>query len=343
MRRTTAIMTAVAAAALVAGVLAGCAPAPRGPGNQPGGCTPALPTGDASSIVKASGKVGTEPNATFPTPIVARDPQATVVKAGRGAPTAKGGQVDFAFTVYNGKTGRAIGGGGYNGQANRLAAGSPIPQQPADGSRKNAKAAISEALVCAQPGSRIAVTSTARQLGLGSLEQYGIKDSGTVVTLIDVEATYLGKADGMNQLPQDGMPNVITAVDGQPGIVLQELDKPRTARSEVVKAGGGAVLKKGQKAVLHYTAWTWPDGNGGKPVVIDSLDTWSSGIAQDVTLSKSNGVLPAKAIDDLIGRKVGSQLLVVLPPKDGFGANPPQGAAATDTVIFVIDILGVRS
>jgi hypothetical protein len=151
---------------------------------------------------------------------------------------------------------------------------------------------------------------------------------------------YLGKADGINQLPKDGMPNVITAVDGQPGIVLQELDKPTTARSELVKAGGGAVVKKGQKAVMLFTGWTWPSANGDQPAVVSALDTWSSGVASSVPLSK--GSLPAAALSALVGQKVGSQVLVVLPPKDGFGSNPPQGVTAKDTVILVFDILGVQ-
>ncbi|GAA2084289.1 FKBP-type peptidyl-prolyl cis-trans isomerase [Pseudolysinimonas kribbensis] len=334
MRRTTAIITAVAAAALLAGVLAGCAPAGRGPGNQPGGCVPELPSGDASSIVKATGVVGKSPKATFPTPIVVKkSDQVTVLKAGHGLVAAKGAQIDLDATIYDGTTGRPIAATAYDGSL-RAVAGKGLPGQAGLG-----RSSLATALVCAQAGSRIALTSNGKRLNAVS----GLPASEPIVAVIDVVHVYPGKADGANQLPQDGMPSVITAVDGQPGIVLQELDKPKNARSEVVKAGGGAVLKKGQKAVLHYTAWTWPDANGDKPAVIDSLDTWSAGIARDVVLSKGNGVLPAQAIDAIVGQKAGSQLLVVLPPKDGYGANPPQGASAKDTVIFVIDILGVRS
>jgi peptidylprolyl isomerase len=333
-RRTTAILTAVAAAALVAGALAGCAPSGRGAGNQPAGCTPALPSGDASSIVKASGAIGKDPKATFPTPIVVKkSDQVTVLKAGHGLIATTGSQVDLDATIYDAATGQAIASTPYNGSL-RAVAGKGLPGQVSLGT-----SSLATALVCAQAGSRIALTTNGKRLNAVS----GLSASASVVAVIDVVHVYLGKADGLNQLPQDGMPNVITAVDGQPGIVLQELDKPKTARSEVVKAGGGAVLKKGQTAVLLYTAWTWPDSNSGKPAVIDSLDTWSSGIAKDVALTKSDDVLPRKAIDAVIGQKVGSQLLVVLPPKDGFGANPPAGATANDTVIFVIDVLGIRS
>jgi peptidylprolyl isomerase len=343
-RRRPALLSALTAAALVAVALAGCAPsATRGPGNQPAGCTPELPSGDASSIVKATGAVGKQPKVTFPTPLHTKTGQATVLRAGHGAVASTGGQVDFDFVVANGKTGKSIGGSGYNGQYTRLAAGSKVPQQDASGNPTGTSlpSSLTDALVCAQAGARIALVSTAKQLGLGDLSQYGIANSAAVATVVDVHAVYPGKADGVNQLPQDGMPNVITAVDGQPGIVVQELDKPTTVRSETVKAGGGAVLKKGQKAVLMLTAWTWPT-DGGKPTVVEALDTWTGHQAATIDLTAGNGMLPAKVISSLVGQKVGSQMLVVLPPKDGYSASgAPTGVSATDTLIYVIDILGI--
>jgi len=329
-RRSTAIMTAVAAAALVASVLAGCAPSGRGPGNQPAGCTPTLPSGDASSIVKAGGAIGKNPKATFPTPIVAKSDEVTVLKAGHGMVASTGSQVDLDVTVYDAKTGKSVAATSYDG-ALRVAAGKGVPQQ--DGTL--GRSSLASALVCAQAGSRLALVTTEKRINAG------LTGAGTVVAVIDVVHVYLGKANGLNQLPQDGMPTVITAVDGQPGIVLQELDKPTTARSAVIKAGGGPVVEKGQKAVLLFTGWTWPSANGDKPVVISALDTWSSGVARTLPVAKSSG-LPAKAVDALVGQKVGSQVLVVLPPKDGFGSNPPQGVTAKDTVILVFDILGVQ-
>ena len=59
MRRRPALLSALTAAALVAVALAGCAPQGRGPGNQPAGCTPEFPTGDASSTVQVSSSMVT--------------------------------------------------------------------------------------------------------------------------------------------------------------------------------------------------------------------------------------------------------------------------------------------
>jgi peptidylprolyl isomerase len=331
-RRRSALLSALTAAALVAVALAGCAPATRGPGNQPAGCTPALPSGDASSTVKATGAVGTQPKATFPTPLVAKDDQVTVLKAGHGAPASVGAQIRADVTVFNAKTGKSIAATSYDGtQQLTLVAGTGLPTQSAI-----SKSSLASAVTCAQTGSRIALTTTGKRLNAIQ----GLAGSESVVAVIDVDAVYLGKADGVNQLPKDGMPNVITAVDGQPGIVVQELSKPTSARSEVVKAGSGAVLKRGQSPVVLLTTWTWP-ASGEKPTVVEGLDFWTTRAAQALPLTK-NGGLPAKLVDALVGQRVGSQVLVVLPPKDGFPASSlPSGVTKDDTLIFVIDIVGV--
>lgn len=334
MRRSSALLSVVAAAALVAAALAGCAATGRGPGNQPAGCTPELPSGDASSLVKSTGAIGTAPTTTFPTPLIGAGDQVTVITAGHGMIATDGSQVQAEITAYDGKTGDSLGSTSYDGSSPLPAvAGIGIP-----GQQGLQASSLDKALVCAQAGSRIALTTTSGRFGLLS----GGEASDPVVVVADVSAVYLGKANGVNQLPKDGMPDVITAVDGQPAIVLQELQKPTTARSEVVKAGSGSLVKKGQTAMALYTAWTWPS-DGEKPTVVTSLDTWPTRQASPLALTGKGG-LPAKLESAIEGQRVGSQVLVVLPPKDGFSAADAQnaGIGVDDTLIFVVDILGIQ-
>ena len=44
----------------------------------------------------------------------------------------------------------------------------------------------------------------------------------------------------------------------------------------------------------------------------------------------------------LVGQKAGSRVIAVIPPKEGFGAagNSQIGVSGTDTLVFVVDILG---
>ncbi|MFW8745742.1 hypothetical protein, partial [Mesorhizobium japonicum] len=159
-----------------------------------------------------------------PTPLIGAGDQVTVVTAGHGMVATPGSQVQAEVTAYDAKTGDSLGATSYDGTSPLSAvAGVSLP-----GQQGAVHSSLDKALVCAQAGSRIALTTTGGRFALIS----GIDEKAPIVVVADVTAVYLGKANGVNQLPQDGMPNVITAVDGQPGIVLQELTKPTTARSE---------------------------------------------------------------------------------------------------------------
>ncbi len=327
MRKTPALLSAVAVAAVVIASLAGCS------SSASAACAPAYASGSASKIVKA-----TATTASFPTPLIAKTPQVSVSKAGKGSPIQNGDQVDYTFSIYNGKTGENIG-------------GATSPQRA--GAVTTAKAtSIIQALICTAPGERFTLVSTVKQAfgkGAGGTQ---FADGLTVVVVIDVKDHFLGKANGVNQLPLDGMPSVITAVNGQPGIVIQELDKPTTLRVSTIKAGSGPVVKKNDTVHLKYSGWSWPASSGDKPIiwpggtssggtpVPDGHATWTSDQAADIKVTSSG--LPVGLYKALIGAKVGSQILVVIPPKDGFGqSSSSYGFAPTDTVIMVIDVLGI--
>ncbi|MEO6533353.1 MAG: FKBP-type peptidyl-prolyl cis-trans isomerase [Pseudolysinimonas sp.] len=327
MRKTPALLSAVAVAAFVVASLAGCAP------SASAGCTPAYASGSVSKNVKA-----TATTASFPTPLVAKTSQVSVNKAGAGRPIQTGDQVDYSFTIYNGKTGESIG------------SSQGAPRNAASTSKK--ATSIVRALQCARAGERFTLVSTVEDSfgkGAGGSD---FADQDTLVIVVSVKDAFLGKANGVNQLPLDGMPNVITAVNGQPGIVIQELDKPKALRISTIKAGSGPALKKGDVAHVKYSGWSWPASSGGKPIVwpggtssdgtaVPAGDeTWKSDRAADIKVTSTT--LPVGFYKALIGAKVGSQVLVVIPPKDGFGSSSSAlGFSDTDTVIMVIDVLGI--
>jgi len=327
-RKTPALLSAVAVAAVVVASLAGCASSPSA------ACTPAYASGAASKLVKA-----TASTADFPTPLVAKTSQVSQNKAGSGSPVQSGDQVDYTFTIYNGADGQNVG-------------GTQSPQRAGASSSSKATSII-RSLTCARAGERYSLVSTVKDaFGKGAGGSAGIADDATLVIVVDVKDRFLGKANGVNQLPLDGMPNVITAVNGQPGIVIQELDKPTTLRISTIKAGSGPVVKKNDVVHLKFTGWSWPTTSSDKPVVwpggqssdgtsVPSGDsTWTTDQAADIKVASSG--LPIGMYKALLGAKVGSQVLVVIPPKDGFGSHASAyGFSDTDTVIMVIDVLGI--
>lgn len=295
-------LTAVVAALLAGGALAGCSGTALG-----GGCTPTYPSGDASSAISASGDVGSTPAVEFPTPLIADSVERSVTASGSGTPAVPGSAILYDFVYYVGETGAS------------LTSGTSVL-----GIASDTKLAFGEALECATPGSRIVLTGPAGQIDA----QYDGVDE-TLVAIIDVRQVFLGKANGFNQLPLDGMPTVATAVDGEPGITLTYQKAPDEARTAVIKAGGGATVKEGDTVVYHGRNWSWPAGTGGTPS-IGGLDTWSSGVPSSIDVDLD--VIGDEVVYDAFeGARVGSQILLVVPNSTGDG---------TATVV-VLDILGI--
>jgi peptidylprolyl isomerase len=315
------------ATALVTAALAGCSALPGF-----GGCDPVYDSGEASSLVSATGDVGTKPTVDFPTPLVVESrTQSTVLQRGDGEVISPGSQVDYDFTILDGKSGDVLGTSGYSADKfSRIAAGFDV--------------SVGEAMTCATVGSRLAIVSAwSDAKGAFSSDAEGsMPDDATVVVVVDLIDSYLGKADGFNQLPQDGMPTVVTAVDGTPGVSVLLQTAPKTTRSSVIKGGDGATLRTDDKAVLHYSLWTWPSSAGTQPAQVGT--TWSSHRAVTLGLTDlaDGGGVPTGMLHALVGQKVGSQILIVLPPgDDGFPAGKAP-AGDDSTYIFVVDILGIQ-
>ncbi|MEV4166246.1 FKBP-type peptidyl-prolyl cis-trans isomerase [Nonomuraea dietziae] len=124
---------------------------------------------------------------------------------------------------------------------------------------------------------------------------------------------------------QFGAKPTIVFPDGKPSAELQ-IDQ--------LTAGKGAKLGKDDVAIVQYTAHIW-DGRENR--LVDS--SFNRGTPAAFPVGR---LLPGldKALQ---GRAVGSRVIAAIPPKDGFGANPPQGIGPDDDLFYVIDILGAHA
>jgi hypothetical protein len=301
------------------------------PGAPAGSCTTGAASGDASSLVTATGETGTALTVDFPTPLITDGTEISTVFKGDGRTVYPGQIADLHVTAANATTGEVL----------------DLGLEPSDLIRRTAGESsetggpFGSLIECATVGSRIAATMTiAEAFGAGA-DAEGLGDDDTVVLVLDIAAGYLGKADGTTQLPVNGMPAVVLAPNGQPGIVVPGSDAPKDASNATLKQGDGATVKEGDLVVAHYTAITW---TGDEPF----LSTWDEGAPATLPAVSDDtataGVVPALA-DALIGAKVGSQLLVVAPPGTGFGASAqlPTGVTSDDTLVYVVDVLGLQS
>ena len=312
MRRTPALVSSVATVAVLSAVLVGCSASP----DDASACTPLIAAGDTSELVTATGEPGTRPTVDVPAPLVAKSPERSVLEAGTGLVAQEGMTVDYDAVLLDGET------------------GAPLQQTSFDGvahlTRAGGEGAMAQAFVCAQPGERIAVTTTLADSGLSSGTAGEADLARTLVLVLEVHGVYLGQANGLNQVPPDGLPVVVTAPDGTVGITIPSgIAIPAADRTADIKLGSGTKLAEGDAAVVQVGTWTWPaDGTAAR----QKSSTWDSNPELLTVTGEGQQALPGAILEALVGTPIGSQVLIVAAPTSEGG----------DATVYVIDVLGIR-
>ncbi|MFJ6213585.1 FKBP-type peptidyl-prolyl cis-trans isomerase [Streptomyces sp. NPDC092296] len=127
----------------------------------------------------------------------------------------------------------------------------------------------------------------------------------------------------------------VSGVVGKKATIDVPKEKPDgTFVVKTLSEGTGPVVKKNDWTTVDYTATDWSTGKS----IPSSYD--KDGRPQ---MFQAGGGQLIPALDSSVaGRKVGSRVLVVAPPAAAFGAqgNEQLGIGATDTLLFVVDIVG---
>lgn len=317
MRPIARVIAVAAGAAIFSAALVGCSAV-----NE---CELPFPTGSAA-LVDATSQLGTKPSLDFPLPLVSTEPAVAVVDPGAGRLITPGDYVDFDAVVVRGSDGT------------ELTATSYVSDRTERIHVLEDSGLIAQSLVCQRAGSRIALTGTIGDV-FGDVSGNGLNPTDSVVVVFDIAAAFPGQSAGIPQLAQDGMPAVTSDPNGRPGIAIPNIDAPSELRISTLTKGDGTIVAEGDTVVAHYTGLLW-DGT-----IFDS--SWDQDrpvnlTASDFTVNDGIGVVPgfAKA---LIGQSVGSRVLVVIPPSEGYPAGQaPQSIPEGSTMVFVIDILGTR-
>ncbi|MDG9727302.1 FKBP-type peptidyl-prolyl cis-trans isomerase [Streptomyces sp. DH41] len=191
------------------------------------------------------------------------------------------------------------------------------------------------ALTGKKTGSRVQF-SVPPTLGYGEQgnEQAGIKGSDTLVFVVDVQDAFNAKSSAKGkEVPQDdaALPKVGTNTDGKaPSIEMPKTDAPKKLVAEYVLEGDGAEVGAQETVLVQYKGVVWDGGKefdstyGRKQLTSFSLQQVVKGWSQGLT-----------------GKKVGSRVLVVIPPELGYGDSPPEGSGIEkdSTLVFSVDIL----
>lgn len=140
--------------------------------------------------------------------------------------------------------------------------------------------------------------------------------------------------------PVQGISTLGIKVSGKfgvaPTITVPDKAAPTALTQQILSPGAGATLAKGDTLVANYVGQTWAPQNG-KINVFDSSFTHGSPAAFVIG---SGRVIPGWD-KTLVGVKVGSRVLLTVPPVDGYGTagQPSVGITGTSTLIFVIDLI----
>lgn len=171
--------------------------------------------------------------------------------------------------------------------------------------------------------------------GTAGRSDIGVSGTETLIVLADIlqVATPLGSAEGAAVAPVAGLPTVTFDAATGPAVTIAPGAAPPTETvAQLLVEGAGPPLTSGQLVSVHFAGVLWKDGS-----VFDS--SWTRKTPFGFGLG--SGQVPPAWDAQLVGKKVGSRVLLVVPPKDGYGdAGSPPKISGTDTLVFVIDILG---
>jgi len=149
----------------------------------------------------------------------------------------------------------------------------------------------------------------------------------------------IGVLAGCGSSPASSAASPAVTVSGSfgraPGVKIPTHKAAGSLTVKTVIKGSGPALGKTDAFIGNYAIYIWSGT--------------SHRLAQSSFASHNPTLFAGQLLPGLekalIGQKMGSRVLAVIPPKDAFGktGNPQAGIKGTDTLVFVVDILGAFS
>ncbi|MFB4299250.1 FKBP-type peptidyl-prolyl cis-trans isomerase [Actinomadura sp. NTSP31] len=293
--------------------------------------------------IEVSGKFGSESKVKIPAKLApAKSLKTRTVIKGSGPAIAEGDTMFVQYSFYQWakktddddskkkSTSKKIG-SSYEQQSQ---SGSSGPQALTVG--KSGVKGLDKGLVGKTAGSRVLV-EVPPSMGFGDQgSQLGLGKNDSVVFVVDVAAVgkkNAGPQGAPQKLDDKNLPKVEDQGAGKaPKVTIPKVDAPSKLQAKTLVQGTGPALAKGDAAVVNYQGQIW---KGGK--VFDS--SWKN--AQPALFPIGTGATVPGFDKGLTGVKVGSRVMLVLPPAEGYGknGNSQAGIKGTDTLVFVVDIL----
>lgn len=262
----------------------------------------------AVDAIEVSGPVGKEPKVSFKAPLQVSAPTFRIVDEGTGEELKEKDQVTIDYVVLAGKDGSQSTSTWKTKEPETFELGNPQYDL------------LNDQLIGQKVGTRLVMASTA-------MDQ-SIQVTMVEVAKVEAPAEIPTRAEGTEVTPEEGLPTVELADDGQPTVTIpKDYEEPTELVVQPLVEGDGAEVTEDQTVTVQY-AGCLLDGTS-----FDS--SWSRGTPTSFPL---NGVIPGWT-NGIAGQKVGSQVLLVVPADQAYGDQEQNGIPANSTLVFVVDIL----
>ncbi|MGN6273235.1 MAG: FKBP-type peptidyl-prolyl cis-trans isomerase [Protaetiibacter sp.] len=310
MPRALPILTVAALAVALVGCSTG---EPTTSSTADGAADTCVGSGKVSDAVDVTGEFGGAPTVSFDAPLTVDATERTVAIEGDGDAIERGSTASLQFTLYNGTTGDVLTQTDYTSDAETIAVDGLLP-------------GLESTLICSTVGSRVVgVVPPAEGFGDTGSQQLGVEPGQTLVFVLDVVGIIPSAADALTEWTTD-VPKVARADDGTPTITLPDTDPPADLMLTVLTEGDGAVVGDGDSVTVDYLGMSWNTG-----------EVFDESFSKSPATFATTGVVPGFAAA-LVGQKVGSTVLVTIPPIYAYGTDPNAAQLGGQTLVFLIDI-----
>jgi len=321
-RRTTRVLAPLA----VIGALAALASCGSDQAKDPAAASSSAPSSTsepsgALDNITVTGDVGQEPKVVWKDVISVDATESSVLVTGDGDTVSQGDNVTTQIWVGNG--------------ASKATAYSSFGQKPQVVSvSASTLPAISDAMDGQTLGSRVIVLAPPKDaFGDQGNPSMGIGNTDSVVFIIDLLDKLPSGPEGGDRKPAAWAPEIVLTDDLPSSLTFDGTPEPtgKLLRTTLI-AGEGDPVQKGQHIYVNYLGQVY-----GADAPFD--ESYSRGTPFDFDVGAGNVV--SGWDEGLVGVKVGSRVLLQVPPDKGYGkdGNPQAGIKGTDTMYFVVDVL----
>lgn len=286
--------------------------------------------GEGVPGLEITGEVGTAPEVEIDGSLDIDETVSEVVVPGEGAEVVEGEQALLHIYVANGSTGE------------KAATTYDEPGQPAVVEMTDGQifGAVLDAVVGQPVGTRVAVAAVPEDAyGDSGNADLGLGKDDSVLFVVDVMSVPPSEVlDGPEGAKQDVPKNLPEVVEEDGKVTaLSFKDAPARPANELqvvpLVEGDGPPVRDGSFVTFDYLGQVYGTDN-----VFDQSYT-----KEPITFAVGVNQLIKGWDEGLVGVNQGSRVMIIAPPEYGYGeqGNPGANIKGTDTLVFVVDVLGV--